>query len=337
MESIVAVVAVVILVLIVIARTAIVVPQQSAYVVEYLGKYRHTVQAGFHILVPFVEKVAYKHSLKEIAIDIPEQICITRDNVQVGVDGVLYLQDPRRAPRVVRHRELRLRHQAARADHAAQRDRQDRPRPDLRGARDDQPAGGPGARQGLGALGRQGAALRDQEHQSAARRAQRHGEADARRAREARRGPDERGRARRADQPRRGRKAARHQGVRGQASSSRSTRPRARPRPSWPWRRPPPRVCAGSPRRSTARGGNEAMQLRVAEQYVAEFGKLAKAGNTLVAAGQPVGHRQHDRPGDQRDQAAARRGDAAVAAREWPKVKRAPRSLGARCPSGFWS
>ncbi|MDY0110948.1 MAG: stomatin-like protein [Candidatus Krumholzibacteria bacterium] len=99
METLIAVVVVVILVLIVIARTAIVVPQQSAYVVEYLGKYRKTIQAGFHILVPFVEKVAYKHSLKEIALDIPEQICITRDNVQVGVDGVLYLKvlDPQRA------------------------------------------------------------------------------------------------------------------------------------------------------------------------------------------------------------------------------------------------
>ncbi|MDD5720005.1 MAG: paraslipin [Candidatus Krumholzibacteria bacterium] len=99
METLIAVVVVVVLVLIVIARTAIVVPQQSAYVVEYLGKYRKTIQAGFHILVPFVEKVAYKHSLKEIALDIPEQICITRDNVQVGVDGVLYLKvlDPQRA------------------------------------------------------------------------------------------------------------------------------------------------------------------------------------------------------------------------------------------------
>jgi regulator of protease activity HflC (stomatin/prohibitin superfamily) len=98
METLIAVVVVVILVVIVIARTAVVVPQQSAYVVEYLGKYRKTMYAGFHILVPFVEKVAYKHSLKEIALDIPEQICITRDNVQVGVDGVLYLKvlDPQR-------------------------------------------------------------------------------------------------------------------------------------------------------------------------------------------------------------------------------------------------
>jgi regulator of protease activity HflC (stomatin/prohibitin superfamily) len=68
-------------------------------VVESLGKYSRTIRAGFHILVPFFERVAYRHTLKEQAIDIPEQICITRDNVQVGVDGVLYLQvlDPQRA------------------------------------------------------------------------------------------------------------------------------------------------------------------------------------------------------------------------------------------------
>ena len=81
-----------ILVLIVLAKTAVVVPQQSAYVVETLGRYNRTIQAGFHILVPFIDRIAYKHNLKEEAMDIPEQVCITRDNVQVGVDGVLYLQ-----------------------------------------------------------------------------------------------------------------------------------------------------------------------------------------------------------------------------------------------------
>jgi regulator of protease activity HflC (stomatin/prohibitin superfamily) len=87
-----------ILAIVLIAKTAVVVPQQSAYVVEYLGKYNRTLQAGFHILVPFVETIAYRHSLKEQAIDIPEQTCITKDNVQVGVDGVLYLRilDPQR-------------------------------------------------------------------------------------------------------------------------------------------------------------------------------------------------------------------------------------------------
>ncbi len=81
-----------ILVLVVIAKTAIVVPQQSAFVVERLGKYSRTLGAGFHILVPFFDSIRYRHSLKEISLDIPEQVCITRDNVQVSVDGVLYLK-----------------------------------------------------------------------------------------------------------------------------------------------------------------------------------------------------------------------------------------------------
>ena len=88
-----------VLVIIVIAKTALVVPQQSAYIVERLGKYRDTLGAGFHILLPFLDAVRYRHSLKETAVDIPEQICITRDNVQVHVDGVLYLKvlNPMRA------------------------------------------------------------------------------------------------------------------------------------------------------------------------------------------------------------------------------------------------
>jgi regulator of protease activity HflC (stomatin/prohibitin superfamily) len=95
----VAVVAIVVLVVFVIARTAVVVPQQTAFVIEYLGRYNRTLQAGFHILIPFVERVAYRHNLKETALDVPEQTCITKDNVQVGVDGVLYMQvlDPQRA------------------------------------------------------------------------------------------------------------------------------------------------------------------------------------------------------------------------------------------------
>ncbi len=92
METLIPVLFVVMLAIVVIARTATVVPQQSAFVVERLGKYSKTLQAGFHILVPFVDRIAYRHSLKEAAVDIPEQICITRDNVQVHVDGVLYLK-----------------------------------------------------------------------------------------------------------------------------------------------------------------------------------------------------------------------------------------------------
>jgi regulator of protease activity HflC (stomatin/prohibitin superfamily) len=82
----------VILVVILIAKTAVVVPQQTAVIVERWGRYTKTLNAGFHILIPFFERVAYRHSMKEQAIDIPEQICITKDNVQVGIDGVLYMQ-----------------------------------------------------------------------------------------------------------------------------------------------------------------------------------------------------------------------------------------------------
>ena len=79
-------------VIVIVAKTAVVVPQQSAFVVERLGKLSGTLGAGFHILVPFFDVIRYKHSLKEQAIDIPPQVCITRDNVQVSVDGVLYLK-----------------------------------------------------------------------------------------------------------------------------------------------------------------------------------------------------------------------------------------------------
>ena len=82
----------VLVIVVVVIKTAVVVPQQSAYVVENLGKYARTLSPGFNILVPFLERVAYKHTLKEQTIDVEEQICITSDNVQVGVDGVLYLQ-----------------------------------------------------------------------------------------------------------------------------------------------------------------------------------------------------------------------------------------------------
>jgi regulator of protease activity HflC (stomatin/prohibitin superfamily) len=89
----------VLVVIIILAKTAVVVPQQSAFVVERLGKFAGSLQAGFHILTPFVDVIRYRLSLKEQAFDIPEQVCITRDNVQVAVDGILYLKvlNPERA------------------------------------------------------------------------------------------------------------------------------------------------------------------------------------------------------------------------------------------------
>ena len=84
--------AVVVVVIIVLLKTAVVVPQQNAYIVERLGKFSRKLDAGFHILIPFLERVAYKHTLKEQAIDVAQQTCITRDNISVEGDGVLYLQ-----------------------------------------------------------------------------------------------------------------------------------------------------------------------------------------------------------------------------------------------------
>ena len=73
-------------------QTVRIVPQREQFVVENLGKYQKTLSAGFHILIPFVQKVAYKHTLKEQTIDVPSQSCITADNISVEIDGILYLQ-----------------------------------------------------------------------------------------------------------------------------------------------------------------------------------------------------------------------------------------------------
>ena len=87
------------IVLVAVLKTAIVVPQKTAFIVERLGKYRTTLEAGFHVLMPFFDRIAYRHSLKEQAIDVPPQECITKDNIAVSVDGILYMQvmDPAKA------------------------------------------------------------------------------------------------------------------------------------------------------------------------------------------------------------------------------------------------
>ena len=76
-----------------------VVPQQSAFVVERFGRYHATLEPGLNFIVPLFDRVAYRHSLKEVPLDVPEQVCITKDNTQLGVDGILYYQvtDPRLA------------------------------------------------------------------------------------------------------------------------------------------------------------------------------------------------------------------------------------------------
>ena len=92
-------IAIAVIAIIFIIRSVKVVPQQHAWVKERLGKYAGTLTPGLNFLIPFVDRVAYKHSLKEIPLDVPSQVCITRDNTQLTVDGILYFQvtDPMRA------------------------------------------------------------------------------------------------------------------------------------------------------------------------------------------------------------------------------------------------
>ncbi len=85
-------IAIVLLIVVALIKTARIVPQRQAHVVERLGKYRKTLEAGFHILIPFIDRVAYKHSLKEVAMDVPPQFCITKDNIAIEIDGLLYMQ-----------------------------------------------------------------------------------------------------------------------------------------------------------------------------------------------------------------------------------------------------
>lgn len=90
---------IILFIIIAIAKTMQIVPQRHAYIIERLGKYNKTLEAGLHILIPFIDKVAYKHTLKEQAVDVPPQMCITKDNISVEVDGILYMQviDPKNA------------------------------------------------------------------------------------------------------------------------------------------------------------------------------------------------------------------------------------------------
>lgn len=85
-------IAVIVFVLIAFVKTVRIVPNREALIIERLGKYARTLEAGFHILIPFIDKVAYRQTLKEQALDVKPQVCITRDNIAVEVDGILYLQ-----------------------------------------------------------------------------------------------------------------------------------------------------------------------------------------------------------------------------------------------------
>jgi regulator of protease activity HflC (stomatin/prohibitin superfamily) len=90
--TLIAILVLTILIVVVLIKTAVIVPQKSEFIIERLGKYSRTLEAGFHLLIPFLDRVAYKYVLKEEVFDIPSQTCITKDNVTVEVDGLIYLQ-----------------------------------------------------------------------------------------------------------------------------------------------------------------------------------------------------------------------------------------------------
>jgi regulator of protease activity HflC (stomatin/prohibitin superfamily) len=96
---------VVVFIILILVRSVKIVPQRTAYIVERLGKYRATLEAGLHVLLPFIDRVSYVHTLKEQAVDVPPQSCITKDNIAVEVDGILYMQvvDPKNASYGIRN------------------------------------------------------------------------------------------------------------------------------------------------------------------------------------------------------------------------------------------
>jgi len=271
----------VLLVIIILAKTAVVVPQQSAFIIERLGKYAGTLQAGFHVLTPFVDVIRYRYTLKEQAIDIPEQVCITRDNVQVAVDGILYLKvlTPERAAYRISDSQFgirqlaqtTLRSEVGRID----LDRTFEERANINAAvvneldKATEPWGVKVLRYEIKSINPPADILETMEKQMRAEREKRATILNSEAVREAAINTAE-GEKQKVIKASEARRQQQINEAEGQASAilaiadATSTGIR--------------RVAAaiGDP------GGFEAVQLRVAEQYITEFGRLAKAGNTLI-------------------------------------------------------
>jgi regulator of protease activity HflC (stomatin/prohibitin superfamily) len=274
-------IAIALVAIIIIANTAVVVPQQNAYVVERLGKFSRVLNAGFHILIPFIERVAYRHTLKEQAADIAEQVCITKDNVQVGVDGVLYLQvlDPGRASygigdymfAISQLAQTTLRSEIGKID--LDRTFEERSTinanvvAELDKASD--PWGVKVLRYEIKNINPPHDVLGAMEKQMRAEREKRavvltsEGERDAK----INQAEGEKQRVIKESE------AAKQQQINEAEGEAAAILAVANATAEGL------RVVAEA---LSAKGGNEAMQLRIAEQYVAEFGNLAKTGNTLV-------------------------------------------------------
>jgi len=262
-------------------KTARVVPQKQAWIVERLGKYRQTLNAGLHILVPFIDQVRYKRDLKEVALDVPPQQCVTRDNITVTVDGILYLQvvDPVKASYGIHDylyacsqlAQTTLRSEIGKLD----LDRTFIERASINGAicaavdAASDPWGVKVTRYEIKTIEPPKSVKDAMEKQMRAEREKRAAIAESEGERQARINRAE-GEKQEAIAKSEGEKTRRVNEAEGQAAEI--------------------RLVAEATAQSIklvaeslqTQGGNEAMNLKLAEAYIGEFGKLAKSGNTMI-------------------------------------------------------
>ena len=271
----------VILIVITLYKTAKIVPQKQAWIIERLGEYRQTLNAGLHILIPFIDKVAYQRDLKEMALDVPPQQCVTRDNITVTVDGILYLQvvDPVKASYGIQDylyacsqlAQTTLRSEIGKLD----LDRTFIERTSINSAicaevdKASDPWGVKVTRYEIKTIEPPKSVKDAMEKQMRAEREKRAAIAESEGERQTRINRAE-GEKQEAIAKSEGEKARRVNEAEGRAAEIRLVA----------------EATAQGLREIAAatkeQGGMEAMNLRLAEQYIAEFGKIAKTGNTLV-------------------------------------------------------
>ncbi len=271
----------VIVILITLYKTAKIVPQKQAWIIERLGEYRQTLNAGLHILIPFIDKVAYQRDLKEMALDVPPQQCVTRDNITVTVDGILYLQvvDPVKASYGIQDylyacsqlAQTTLRSEIGKLD----LDRTFIERTSINSAicaevdKASDPWGVKVTRYEIKTIEPPKSVKDAMEKQMRAEREKRAAIAESEGERQSRINRAE-GEKQEAIAKSEGEKARRVNEAEGRAAEIRLVA----------------EATAQGLREIAAatkeQGGMEAMNLRLAEQYIAEFGKIAKTGNTLV-------------------------------------------------------
>ena len=280
MPVVIAVVA--ILIVTIVFKSIVIVPQKQACIVERLGRYSTTLEAGFHLLVPFIDTIRYRQNLKEIALDVPPQQCITRDNIMVEIDGILYLQvtDPVKASYGIENyyfacsqlAQTTLRSEVGKLE----LDRTFEERSSINTAickevdQASDPWGVKITRYEIKTITPPASVLDAMEKQMRAEREKRAAIAESEGERESKINRAE-GDRQEAISRSEGEKQRRINEAMGQAEEIRLVAEATANGIA-----AIAKVIAESP------GGREAMNLRLAEQYIGEFGKLAKAGNSFV-------------------------------------------------------